>query len=294
MAAAGEDIEIDQRGTAVFEGTGSTDNVGVTGWTWTFEYNGSLRALEGSTKTFKFDLAGVYEVTLTVVDAEGNEGTDQLTVHVLDVTEPKPVPSVPKEADQHEEVMLDGTGSTDNIGIVNHSWTITFNGTETVLYGRTVVHAFEEVGVHVIELVVNDPAGNRASTSVEITVRDATDPEAMGQATTPVKAGDEVVFDGSASTDNVGIVSWEWSFTHDGTVEMLSGKVATFKFGKAGNYTVRLNVTDAAGNSATTILSVDVRKKEESPGFESPVAWLAMSVLLLVSIHRRRPRSERT
>ena len=56
-----------------------------------------------------------------------------------------------------------------------------------------------------------------------------------------------VTFDGSSSTDNLGIVSYEWTF-NDGTDDItLYGAAPSHTFSVPGVYTVTLNVTDAVG-----------------------------------------------
>ena len=62
-----------------------------------------------------------------------------------------------------------------------------------------------------------------------------------------VPQGATVTFNGSGSTDNVGIVNYTWMFT-DVTLQTLYGISPTYTFDTSGNYPVTLNVTDLAGN----------------------------------------------
>jgi PKD repeat protein len=68
----------------------------------------------------------------------------------------------------------------------------------------------------------------------------------------------EVQFDGSASTDNIRITKYVWTFV-DSTPKALSGITPTYTFLNPGNYTVTLNVTDAVGNWATDMVTLTVR-----------------------------------
>ena len=63
-----------------FDGTLSTDNVGITAYTWDFGDNTATAS--GSTASHAYSDEGSYTVTLTVTDAEGNAGTAQTTVTV--------------------------------------------------------------------------------------------------------------------------------------------------------------------------------------------------------------------
>lgn len=71
--------------------------------------------------------------------------------------------------------------------------------------------------------------------------------------------------DGTASTDDVGIVNWTWTLEDGGEAVTLHGAVAYYPFAEAGNHTVTLNVSDAAGHWATDTLVVSVRTPPGPP-----------------------------
>ena len=76
------DLEAGAGDSVRFDGSGAADNVGVVEWRWTFREGGKTVTLEGERVDHAFDEAGDYEVTLTVVDADGNEATGTFTVTV--------------------------------------------------------------------------------------------------------------------------------------------------------------------------------------------------------------------
>ena len=98
-----------------------------------------------------------------------------------------------------------------------------------------------------------------------ITVKDNDKPTA--NAGDDVSAGkDEVVtFDGAASTDNIGITSYRWTFTHADSPVSLIGASPTFTFTRSGPYDVTLNVSDAAGNWDTDVVKVSVASDISKP-----------------------------
>ncbi len=83
-AEAGPDQTVVIGATLVFDGTGSSDNVGLAAYEWSLPGGGTLY---GPRPAHRFTQAGVFPVTLTVRDAKGNEATDTLTVTVVDPEE---------------------------------------------------------------------------------------------------------------------------------------------------------------------------------------------------------------
>ena len=78
-----------------------------------------------------------------------------------------------------------------------------------------------------------------------------------------VKMGDTVTLNGSASSDNVGIVTYNWTFA-DTNIVNLSGEVAHQVFASEGIYVINLTVSDGAGNSDWDTVNVTVEKKISS------------------------------
>ena len=97
---------------------------------------------------------------------------------------------------------------------------------------------------------------------------DGTPPEADAGLDMAVDDTHAAHFDGTDSTDDTGIASWKWTFEYGGRNVTLLGPEAYFPFEVAGNFTVTLNVTDAAGNWDTDTVVVNVITR---PG---PILWL--------------------
>jgi PKD repeat protein len=94
-------------------------------------------------------------------------------------------------------------------------------------------------------------AGNAAAGA------DTTDPVASTQSDTTVTKGTSVSFDGTGSTDENGISSYEWDWTNDATYEG-SGSTASHTYSSTGTYTATLRVTDGNGNTDTDTRTVTV------------------------------------
>lgn len=82
IADAGPDLNVTAGDWVHFNGTGSTDDVGIMNYTWNFTYDGEEQVLYDARPEFQFTVPGTYIVTLNVTDTEGNFDTDTLTVIV--------------------------------------------------------------------------------------------------------------------------------------------------------------------------------------------------------------------
>lgn len=82
IADAGQNVSVSEPGVVTFNGSASFDDDGITNYTWSFLYNGSIVTLYGISPSFDFQLPGQYQVTLVVSDAQGNEDTATVQITV--------------------------------------------------------------------------------------------------------------------------------------------------------------------------------------------------------------------
>jgi parallel beta-helix repeat protein len=185
-ADPGPDQAVNAGTLVTFTGSGSTDNIGITNYTWNFTHNGTAIILYGVSSEFEFWAAGNYTVTLTVRDAAGNTDTDTMQVNVAEAAQP--ADTTPPVADAGPDqavnagvlVTFTGAGSTDNVGIANYTWTFTYNGTTITLYGVSPIFRFWTSGNYTVSLTVRDAAGNNDTDTVLIIVNPVTGPEDGG------------------------------------------------------------------------------------------------------------------
>ena len=85
VADAGTDLVVPVNGTVFFDGSGSSDNVAVVRYKWSFEHSGELVVLTGVAPNHTFVETGTHVVGLRVEDAAGNADSDTLAVHVMEI-----------------------------------------------------------------------------------------------------------------------------------------------------------------------------------------------------------------
>jgi parallel beta-helix repeat protein len=265
-AVAGDDIVIDQGGTVELNGTGSSDRVGISRWSWTVEHPDGNLTFTTPTVNLTYNEAGVFVATLTVWDRANNVGSDSVTITVRDIEPPEVVLGGPIQAFPGDLVELNASGSSDNVGIASWVWTFEYDGHMRNLEGHTQSWKFDIKGEYDVTLTLTDAAGNEASGVLHIKVGEDVPPIAVTGNDVTIEPGETVILDGSASTDDVGIVTWEWTFEYDGEPQNLPGSVVEFMFGKSGLYTVTLTVWDLSGNNGSATMRVVVVDTE------SPVA----------------------
>lgn len=244
-ADAGSDQVVDEDTPVFFDGSGSTDNTGIVNYTWTFEDSGQI-ALFYVNQNYIFNTPGLYNVTLNVTDAAGNWHVDWVWITVNDVTDPMADAGPDQIVDEDTTVTFDGSGSTDNVEVVNYTWTFEDGGL-IILYDVNPNYTFNTPGLYNVTLNVTDLAGNGHVSWVWITVNDITDPMANAGLDQIVDEDTTVTFDGSSSIDNVEVVNFIWTFEDGGTI-IVYGMRPNYTFNTPGLYNVTLNVTDAAGN----------------------------------------------
>ena len=230
-----------------------------------------------------FSYYGVYDIGVWKVKArwEGDSARHEaespwVSFKVADTTPPVAHSGPDQTVDEDTSVTFDGSGSSDNIGITSYTWNF-MDVTPQTLTSVNPTYSFATPGRYTITLEVTDAAGNSATDTVVITVLDVTNSVADAGPDQTVKAGETVSFDAEGSTDNVGIVSYEWEFG-DGTTG--TGITTTHIYTEPGTYTVTLTVRDAAGNSDTHSITITV----EAPPVEAFPLWIVGVAVATIAI----------
>jgi len=163
-----------------------------------------------------------------------------------------------------EDVTFDASESTDDLGVEGYEWDFG-DGSEPVT-GETVTHAYAENGSYEATLTVTDGANNTDTATVPVTVEaQDTDeaPTAVLDAPESVTAGEPATFDARRSTDDEGIVAYQW--TVDGATVDADGPTLERTFADAGTHTVGVTVVDGSDQTNATTAEVTVEAAPDAP-----------------------------
>lgn len=234
--------------TCSFNGLGSTDSDGeITAYAWEFGDGGTSAEAEAS---HTFASAGVYSVTLTVTDDDGDTGdaTQDVTV-ALDNMAPEAAMDVTCTGLVCE---FDGTESSDPDGtITSYSWDFGDGETSTE---ATPNHTFAGAGSYSVSLTVTDDGGLSDTVTEVVEVVQGNQPPVAAMEVSCTLLACE--FDGTSSTDPDGsIVDYAWAFG-DGSTS--TGATASHEFAAPGEYQVALTVTDDDGSTGEASTQVVV------------------------------------
>ncbi|UCE45506.1 MAG: ABC transporter permease subunit [Methanobacteriota archaeon] len=202
----------------------------------------------------------------------GNTAISSLTL-AQDVT--APVASAEASIEESfvgQAVALSGSDSTDDVGVVNYTWTFDDEG-PVVLYGEVVNYTFWTAGVFVITLNASDAEGNWDTDDTTVTVLEDIEPPIAETSNRSATVGQRVLLTANYSTDNAGIANFTWAFTYDNEVVVLYGITAAFWFNRTGVYEVVLTVRDFSGLENSTTIYVTIR---------NPPTWLSEHWLRLI------------
>jgi hypothetical protein len=218
-------------------------------------------------KTCEIAPTGEYIVSVRIADWGDNEDDYRTKKITVDTDPPECDAGGPYIAKQGEEILLDGTGSSDlDSDIVNWTWIVDVPSKspdrmvvlENTLYGDKQTLKYDTIGNYSISLKVKDTGHNSAVDTTWLNVIDGIAPTAVAESGRTIYEGETIKFDGSDSYDNLEIVKYVWSLYDDEPVE-LEGKIIEYLFNSVGNYTITLNVSDAEDNWNTYTTWVHVK-----------------------------------
>jgi len=232
---------------------------------------------------------GTYTFVVWAEDAAGNRASLAGSVLIVDRSPPVvgPLTKAPTTWEVGGTINVSAT-VTDNVGLQRVSLLVIDPlgreaGNHTMACaagGCAFARAYGLAGTYGLRVWAEDTSGNFGTASDTLLIVDGQPPVARAGPDVAIDSGDSVAFDGTASTDDYGIVAYTWTFTYRGNPVTRTGPTASFTFDEPGTYTVTLTVEDAGGKTATDTLVVTVR----GAGGASPVLLGGLVLLLLIGL----------
>ncbi|MFW6176443.1 MAG: PKD domain-containing protein [Thermoplasmatota archaeon] len=198
------------------------------------------------------DCEGFY-YNITVEDTSGNQNiTDTKDVPVEDVIKPVVNAGNDKNGSINEALTFNIESCSDNLGIVNYTWTID----DAKYYTESPSHSFSMIGDYTASITVKDADGNEATDGLNITITDSTKPTAEAGGDRTIKMNQETILDGANSTDNGNIKNYTWKI--EGDEEKYKSRSISYVFSEPGTYEVTLTVYDTSGNVDSDTIEIKV------------------------------------
>ena len=197
-----------------------------------------------------------------LLDNDGDGLLDAADPDCVSNVAPTSDPNGPYTGTTGIAVAFDGSGSSDSDGsIVSYDWDF---GDTTTGTGMSPTHAYAGSGTFTVTLTVTDNDGATDTDTTTATINAPPTADAGGLYNG--FEGVAVSFDGTGSSDNGSIVSYDWDFG-DGSTG--TGMSPTHTYATAGLYTVTLTVTDngppTLTDTATTVVSIAVVSTPQAP-----------------------------
>ncbi|WPR77524.1 PKD domain-containing protein [Algoriphagus sp. NG3] len=238
--------------TVQFTGDNSSDNSAIVEYAWDF---GGVGTSSVANPIFIFNEAGDYNVVLSVTGDTGLIGKDSVTITVVENFGPLTVATADiTNGIAPLTVAFDGSTSTSDGEIVDYLWDFGNGDTSSEV---SPSYTFTSPGQFAVTLTVTDDNGLSDDAVLNITVAENLPPVAIGTAN--VQTGTvplTVLFDGESSTDEIGIVSYEWNFGDGSPASELANPTHTYT--TTGTFTATLTVEDASGLSASATVQIVV------------------------------------
>jgi PKD repeat protein len=201
-----EDQVINKHWNISVDASASTDDVGI--WKYEWNFGDGTAVVTTKTATHTYVTPGTFTVTLKVTDNANQSHTATTTAAVVGTAAPTASPGGPYFTEPNTPVNFDGSGSTDNTGILSYAWNF---GDGTTGKGAQPSHGYSSTGTYTVTLTVKDTALQTATSSTTVLVAVGNPPVADAGGPYAGNVGVPIRFNGSGSTDDFGIASYEWT-----------------------------------------------------------------------------------
>ncbi len=258
--------------TVSFNASASSDSDGsIVRYDYDFNSDNIWDAYDApATISWTYNSGGNPTAKVRVTDNDGAQAVDTVSLTVTGggggggptasfTATPQNFASVP------QNVVLNPSGSTQGAApISRYDWDLNNDGFFDLYSGSpvNVTQTISAVGAYVYKLRVTDTNGNYSEQTKTVTASGPPVASLTTSPANPVGVGVTVTLNASASYDAGGsITKYEFDRDANGSYEFDNGTnpVTTTSFGSAGDYTVKVRVTDNDTNTSVATAVVQVR-----------------------------------
>jgi len=279
-----------------FNGSASWDpnGEGITAYLWDFGDGSNASTVVAA---HGYAARGTYDVSLTVWNVGGGNGTASVQVNVTN--RPPGADAGPDKTGAYRNtlVSLNGTGSSDPDGdSLAFAWTQTAGPTVALVGADTATPSFtpSAAGRYTFKLAADDGFGGSGIDTLNVTVVNRA-PIADVGGPYACAAGGSATLDGTGSTDPDGdALSYSWT-VHLTPPATLSGPTPTMSCPTtAGTFNVTLRVTDPDGSSGTDDSPLVIQPGSFVADWLWPLLVLAvvLALLLILFVMLRRKKQD--
>ncbi len=239
-----------------FDASGTTDSDNnIVDYEWDFNGDGEVQEY-GETTAYTFLNDGTYTTKLTVIDANGNVGTESIAIKVL----PKGIEAV-IEADRIEgniplTVEFDASGSSYDEGqITSYQWDFG-DSTSPKIGTASITHKYTSIGTYTAKVTVVGADGSMETDEILITVREIPLEACFVSVFEEGPAPLETSFDPGCATGTISSYFWDFG---DGSTS--TDVKPSHVYSDTGSYSASLEVSDAENNISKAEVTITVTKE---------------------------------
>ena len=243
----------------------STAFTNITAYEWDLDGDGLVeRTTTTPTVQHQYDQQGYPRVNVTVVSSAGIATTESVRVNITDTLPPVPKLSTPANGlvAAGAAATFNASASTDNLAIAKYRWDFDADGTvDQVTETPAVQRQYGGMNeTHRLALTVVDRQNNTNTTTFTIKSVENDKPSV------DIDSGLAVIGHETTLTavvdDRVGtITAIQWYLPNGSTKATNGSRKIRYTFNGTANQSVQVVVYDEYGASATTNVTVDVRKR---------------------------------
>jgi len=295
-------VNVTENEVVYLNGSMSTDSISdmnTLDYTWTLE-NGE--EMDGINSDISFIDPGVYNITLTVTDDDGDFDTHMVSISVANAP-PKAVLDSVSDTDEDETIIFNASGSTDtpnDILSLRYMWDLDYAGRDftedRTTATSTLEHVFTSSGEKNVMVKVVDNNGEFDTASVRFNVLNVGPVSIINLSSFELKEDDTLFIDGSDSydsTSDIDTLIFEWRI-NDQVIDRGKNRTLTYTFTDNGEYMIVLEVRDDDGAVDISQRKIevvadpvdDLQSMLLSPSFSNMgiFIYLAVAVILFVVI----------